>query len=338
MHVAVRWIFLGIFTSGLFLQAQLLQPLAPLKLDGEPRPTQLPPGAMIGSPQCDSSGEVYLRYSDAANGSPAARIARIDTDGSMQTISLAPLAGAQGNSHIFTFAADSDGSLHEIARVSDPNQLDVSGNVEYVRFDSVGDLRSQTAFADEFIPSVFLPLPDGDFFAEGVTLGVTADGVSENPVAGIFGPDARLRRHLHTGLKTGDANAGDDSGASQTVRLADDGNLYILMTADHTTVEVVNQAGKILRKLELREPFETDIASDMWVSGNRLLIVYEREADKIEDSYAYLVYDAQSGELIRAYKPNFVGTIACFQDGQTLSVLMHDPAAGTTAIGTAELQ
>lgn len=294
---------------------------------------------MMGSPQCDSSGEVYVRYATPSNGSLASSIARIDADGSTQSISLAPLPGAQNDSHTFIFAADNAGSLHEVVRVADdPDHPDVAGHVEYVRFDSDGDLRSQSAFADDFVPSSFLPLPNGNFFAGGITLETANDGVSENPVAGIFGPDAQMQQHLHTGLNPGGANAGDDSAASQTVRLGDDGNLYLLTTADHATVDVADQAGRITRKLELHEPFETDVASDMWVSGNRLLVVYEGEADKVEDAYVYVLYDAQSGELIRAYKPKFAGTIACFQDGQTLSALTHDAAAGTIAIGTADLQ
>jgi len=339
MRIAVRLVFLGIISSSLFLKAQLLQPPVPLQLNGEPRPTQLPPGATIGSPQCDSSGQVYVRYATSANGSLQSNVARIEADGSTQTISLAPLPGAQNDGHIFIFAVDNDGSLHEIARVADdPDQPDVSGHVEYMRFDSDGDLRSQSAFADDFIPSSFLPLPNGDFFAAGITLEPASDGVSENPVGGIFSPDAQLQRHLHSGFSSGGAKDGDGSTSCQTVRLGDDGDLYLLTTADHATVEVVNQAGRIIRKLELHEPFETDVASDMWVSGNRLLVVYEGEADKIEDSHVYMLYDAQSGELIRAYKPNFVGSIACFQDGESLSVLVRDATAGTVSIGTADLQ
>lgn len=339
MHVAVRVIFLGIIFSSLFLQAQLLQPPAALPLDGDARPTQLPPDAIVGSPQCDSLGHMYVRYATSPNGSLMSRIARIDADGSTRSISLAAIAGQQDDAHTFVFAADDDGSLHEIVRVADnPDQPDVSGHVEYVRFDSDGDLRSQSAFADDFVPSSFLPLPDGDFFAGGITLKLSAGGVSEDPVAGIFGPDATLQRHLHAGSTPANANSGDDSAPSQTVRLGDDGNLYMLTTADHATVEVVNQAGRILRKLELKEAFESDVVNDMWVSGNRLLVVYEGESDKAEDAYVYVLYDAQSGEIIRAYKPKFAGTIACFQDGQTLSILLHDPASGTIAVGSAELQ
>lgn len=76
----------------------------------------------------------------------------------------------------------------------------------------------------------------------------------------------------------------------------------------------------------------------MWVSGNRLLMIYEGEADDPKDSFIYVVYDAQSGEVIRQYKPDFSGTPTCFRDGQTLSVLVREAVSGKVGIATAELR
>jgi len=342
MRLVVRVVLLWIVSSGLFLEAQILQPIVPLALEGQPQPAQLPVGAVFGTPQCDSLGNVYLRYAAPASGSNISSIARIEADGSTQTISLTPPAGSGGDIHTLIFAADRGGSLHQIVRASgDSDQPSVSEHVDYMRFDSDGDLRSDAVFSDQFIPSSFLPLPSGKFFATGVSLEPSSDGVSEAVVSGIFGPDARLERHLRTDRAVKAVSAasdGDDSPGAQTVRLGDDGNIYMLLTSDHATVEVVNQSGMILRQLQLQEPFETGVASDMWVSGNRLLVVYEGEADDPKDSYVYVLYDTQSGEILGAYKPEFLGTLACFQDGQTLSVLVHDAATGAVEIGTAELQ
>ena len=343
MRVVLRVLFLWVISSGILLAAQILQPIVPLQLDGEAHPTQLPPLATLGSPQCDSAGDVYIRYTAAqTSGSATSSVARIEADGSTQTITLAPLPNASGESHALTFAADSSGAVHQILRASvDSDEHDTSSRVEYVRFDSDGDVRSYAPFPGEFIPSVFLPLPSGDFFATGVTLEQSDDGVSENSLAGIFGPDAKLQSRLRTDTsKSGSAGKEDDDPfvRAEMVRLGDDGNIYMLMASDRATVEVVNQAGRIIHKLQLQEPFETEVASDMWMSGNRLLVVYEGEADDPKDSYVYVLYDAQSGEIIRAYKPEFLGTIACFQDGQTITVLARQPESGTTSIGTAELQ
>ena len=341
--VSLGWIC---FVSCL-LNSQMMQPAIPLPLDGEPRLTQVPPSAVLGSPQCDSLGAIYVRYAAPANGSSGSSIARIEADGSTQMVSLDPLPGSSGDGHPFIFSTDSDGSFHEILRAPAPDHRDsAAGDIEYVRFDSDGAVRSEAAFAEEFIPFALLPLPSGSFFAAGVTLQPANGEVAESPLVGIFGPDAVLQRRLRSDSSTatranGNADGEDISDAvlhAQTVRLGDDGNLYLLLAGEHAEVAVATQAGQITRKLALQEPFGIDVASDMWVSGNRLLVVYEGEANDPKDAFVYMLYDAQSGELIRAYKPEFSGTVACFQDGQTLSVLVRQQASGTVGLSTAELR
>lgn len=331
------WIGLVLPSSS---SAQIAQPVVPLQLNGEARPTQLPPSALIGSPECDSLGAIYVRYATADSGSYMSHIARVEADGSTERLSLARLQG--GDNHTFVFAVDPDGVMYEILRVAARDKDRASTNVEYVRFDSDGDLRSQEEFGKEFIPSSFLPLPDGSFFASGIVMKEESDGVSENAVSGIFGANAQMQRRLRSDVPAKSIeNDGDLNDAflhAELVRLGDDGNIYALLGGDHAKVAVVTQGGRIIRQLKLQEPFETDVASDLWVSGNRLLVVYEGEADDPKDSSLYVLYDAQSGEVIRQYKPDFTGTPACFQDGQTLNVLLHDPKTQAIKIGTAELQ
>ncbi len=63
------------------------------------------------------------------------------------------------------------------------------------------------------------------------------------------------------------------------------------------SIAVVSESGRILRQMNLQEPFETDVAHDMWISGNRILVVYEGEAEDPKDAYVYVLYDAQSGNV-----------------------------------------
>ena len=326
------------FVASLCVSAQISQPVASLEAAGETRQTQLPASAILSSPQCDSHGRIYVRYSVPDGDSYTSSVARIEADGSTQILSLASVQ-AQA-SHVFMFAADSDGSMYEILRAGTADAQQQAS--EYVRFDSDGELRSEDTFVDEFIPSALLPLPSGSFFASGIVLKEEKDGVSEDAVAGIFGADAHLQRRLHgdVPLKTGaDGRDNDDAFLhAETVRLGGDGNIYALFSGDHAKIAVVTPAGQIIRELALQEPFETGVASDMWVSGGRLLVIYEGEADDRKDSFIYVLYDIQSGEVIRQYKPQFSGTPACFQDGQTLTVLSRQVATGAVGISTAELR
>ncbi len=342
--LAIGWMY---FSSSCFLTAQIAQAVIPLQLEGEPRPTQVPPYSNISSPQCDHSGDIYLHYSVDSGNLLSSTLATIEPDASTQTISLSPATSSPNENHVFLFSPGSDGSLHEILRVRDfSDQEQSSSDVVYATFDSDGELRTNSRFSDEFIPSLLLPLPNGSFFASGVSLKDTRDEVTETPVVGIFNADAKLVRHLRKdpgAFADGSGKNVDDQDSDSNfdggiARLGSDGNIYVLLLGNHAKVAVVNQAGQITREMNLQEPSENDVAHDIWTSGNRILIVYEGEANDPKDSHIYVVYDAQTGEIIRVYRPEFTGTVACFQDGQTVSVLVQQPASGKISLATAELQ
>jgi hypothetical protein len=316
-----------------------------LELQGDARDTQIPAYANMAAPQCDNSGTIYVRYSAQQDNSLPTRLASIEHDGTTNTINLAP--AAEGDNHVFLFSAASDGSLHEIVRVPDSSAQEQPGTeVLYATFDADGTLRSASTFEHEFIPSLLVPLPDGAFFASGVTLDDTSDGVAESAVVGVFNSDARFLARLKNSATAPPRKGSDDAMDEETTtafeggvaKLGTDGNLYVLLPGDHSKLAVVSESGRILREVTLKEPFETDVAHDMWISSNRILVIYEGEADSAKDSYLYVLYDAQTGDVVRVYHPEYVGTVACFQNGQTLSVLLTQSASGKVSLGTVDLR
>ncbi len=122
------------------------------------------------------------------------------------------------------------------------------------------------------------------------------------------------------------------------VTLGDDGKIYVLLSASDTRVRVYRQTGELLREMKLQQPFEEGLATGVWVSGGRILVTYEGEADDPKDAITYIEYDSGSGQLIRAYRPQFKGSVACFQDGQTLTVLVNQKNTGQWEIGSVDLQ
>lgn len=345
MRFVVGFLVLGCLGFGPFLHAQISQPIIPLELQGDARDTQIPAYATMTTPQCDSSGTIYVRYSTQSDNSLPTRLAAIENDGATKTISLA--SASDGENHVFLFSAASDGSLHEIVRVPDTSDQDQPDTrVLYTMFDSDGTLRSSSTFEHTFIPSLFVPFPDGDFFASGVTLKETSDGVEESPVVGVFNSDAKFVASLKTPARTRMRKSDYDGTRDETTiafeggvaKFGSEGNLYVLLPGEHAKLVVVSQSGRMTRQVTLQEPFETDVAHDMWVSGNRILVVYEGEADSSKDAYLYVLYDVQTGEVIRTYHPEYSGTVACFQNGQTLSVLLQQPASGKVALGSVDLR
>ncbi len=346
MRLAVGLLFLGFMSlaSSLPVTAQISQPVISVQLDGEPRSTQVPPYSILGSRQCDGSGLLYLRYASPAGGTYSSVIAKVDEDGNTETVSLGNLPGASADRHSFVFVAAEDGSFDEILRAGDSEQ-DKDSQIDYVRFDPDGAVRSDAAFAQEFVPSTLVPLPNGNFFATGSVLREESGEVVETSLAGIFNSDAKLQRKVKwdagtaaaKGKKQDSQDESEEELLGQTARLGGDGNIYLLLDGDRAEVAVITQSGRIARVLHLKQPFENGVVSDMWVSGNRLLVAYEGETDDPRDAFLYVMYDAQTGDVIRAYHPDFTGTPACFEDGQTLSVLVRQPASGRVGIGTVAL-
>ena len=111
----------------------------------------------------------------------------------------------------------------------------------------------------------------------------------------------------------------------------------MLLLGDETRIEVLSQAGRVLRRMDLEQPFAYGVADGMFVSANRLLVVYEGEAGEGKNTFRYVMYDAQTGKVIRQYRPEFPGAAACFEDGQSVTVLVRQSSAAT-ATGTTELQ
>src|SRR5262249_5496727 len=141
-------------------------------------------------------------------------------------------------------------------------------DVQYTTYDSDGSLRSENGFEEEFIPSLLVPLPDGSFFASGVNLADTEDGISEKALVGIFNSDAKLVRRLQKNpAKSGGTQAGSDISQETATafdggiaRLGSDRNIYVLLLGDQAKMAVVNESGHIVREMSLQQPSPTDVA------------------------------------------------------------------------------
>lgn len=337
-----------VLTFSIIAVAQNAPPIVPLKLENDPQPTKAPPFAGVSDMQCDGSGTIYVHYvvRDGDSFSFSSGVTKIESDGSVEKVPISALPNT-GPVHVFQFAVAEDHSLHEIVRAEPDDAPDASSQIYYVTFDPDGAFHSKEPFDEEFIPSLLLPLPDGDFFATGVTMEEKEDDVEESPLSGIFGPDAKLKVSLRN--KTEDssvqaADKGSSASANDTFEqggvaaVGADGNIYVLVDGNATKVKVITQSGRMVRELTLRNPFSLGTATGMWISGGMILVTYEGEADDPKDGSMYALYDAQTGQNVRLYRPDFSGSLACFDGGQSVTVLLPQKSSGAVEMGEASLQ
>jgi hypothetical protein len=341
-------LFMTQFLGSLICIAQSSVPITPLQLAGTPQVTKAPPFSGVSDSQCNDIGTIYAHYvtRQADSFSFSSGVTKIESDGTVERIPIEELPDS-GPIHVFQFAAGEDGSLHEIVRARKFDSPDAPTNVYYVTFDSDGAFHSKEPFEKEFIPSLLLPLPDGGFFAAGVTLEETQDEVNETPMSGIFGPDAKLRWPLQktkqkSPVSSGSKDApegGEEASLQATAAvLGADGNIYILFDGEETRVKVITRTGRLVRNLQLHSPFELGISTGMWVSGGRILVTYEGESDDPKSAQLYALYEAQTGQNVRLYRPDFSGNLVCFQEGQSITVIMPERGSGAVELGDAELQ
>jgi hypothetical protein len=336
------------FSTTPFCIAQSPPVIFPLSLTGDPQATKAAPFGGLSDTQCDDAGNIYVHYvtrqSDSFSFSSG--VTKIQSDGRAEKIAMDNQPDS-GPVHVFQFAAAQDGSLHEIARARKFNSPDAPTEVYYVTFDSDGTFHSREPFEKEFIPTLLLPLPGGDFFAMGVTTEEKEDEVQEKPLAGIFGPDAKLKWALQKKADKPAAQSrakdptelGEDSSPQGTAAvLGADGNIYVLFDGSDTKIEVVTQRGRVARKLTLQLPAGMLMATGIWVSGGRILVAYDGESDDPKTAHMYALYDAQTGQNVRLYRPDFFGTPVCFVDGQSVTVLMSESRSGAVELGEANLQ
>ena len=327
--------------------SQLTVTPTPLTLSDHLSTVQTPAYANFADPHCDRDGTVHIRV--ASPSEDTWQLAEISPDGGVEQTRLAAVPGF-GDMHTFAMASVDGGAVHEIVRAWDNTDRTDSPSIYYLQFSADGSFRSRQEFQHEFIPATLLPLPDGDFFAAGVVVKKLQgmEDVEEVPLSGIFDSDAELRTKLQStppksGVASSESSSSDDATDEALqqgghVTLGDDGNIYVLLSASNTRLRVYRQTGGFLHELTLQQPFQEGLATGVWVSSGRVLVTYEGEADDPKDAITYIVYDAATGQLIRAYRPQFSGTVACFEDGQSLTVLVSQKYSGQLEIGSVELQ
>jgi len=315
-------------------------PIIPLNLKSELRTTSAQFGSTFGR-RCGESGSVYLRTAPHQGGALSAPITRIDPTGSVQTINMAAVDGLCA-AQMQSFAVGANGAMFQVIGGYDHGSA-TEPRTYLVQFDKDGSVRSKTAFdvgGDFYVPA-FIPLPSGDTFVIGQI--ETKDSKSgktlSRVLAGFFGPDGRLKRTVRRSAKA----AYDPKGELQDpelqngeAQLGDDGRVYLMLASAKPRVKVINQSGEIEREFSLASPLPKSHSIGMLVSGGRLAIRWQDDSEEPKEG-ALALYSANTGDLLRTYREEYVGSPICFEDGKTLRILTVQKS-GYWALGTAEVQ
>lgn len=317
--------------------------LVPLSLRSDPDSTTASFQGLFGPALCDASGSIYLRYVPKQGSALTGDVTKLTKSGQATEIPINAIPEIKGKIYLLAFAVGQDGDISELLRAENPGTKEDPAQVYFARFDTDGQMKSRVPLEVNMIPNLLLPLPSGDFFTAGIESPSADKAKPRAAIAGIFGPDGKLKRQVTTTSNVKPSEEDKKSGLVDPAlqggiaRFADDGNIYLLLADTPPKLVVINPTGQIERQLVLQEPFPKGSATNMLASGGHVLVQFYREADTPKDAFAYVLYDGSTGAIVRGYQPDFMGSPACFDGGKSVTILTVKRSTGRIALGKAEL-
>lgn len=295
----------------------------------------------IGTPRCDSQGNVYIRPVSDKTNMLLSPIVRISPDGQHMTkfdIASAPEIRESSGYNINDFVVRKDGTIVILAGAANKdNKLFVA----IAQIDPEDMTTSVVRIDSDLRPSQIVPLPSGMFLLSGVVRSSEGSGKeirqSTKPFTGIFDSRGKLVREvkLPGDVKIPDVESSNSEKADpsnlQAVYLshfvaADDGTIYMLRNGSPPRVFVLSSYGEVLRTFTFKPPTADAIVSSMYYLGNRLAFSFSlSDLNDFASNMVIRVIDAEDGHTLWDYVPakDVAGVPVCYS-AQDFTLLSGD--------------
>lgn len=218
-------------------------------------------GSLVGKARCDSAGNLYIRFMDAAmygqhHAITKIPIKQIKPNGDLgATFRITDASPEMSGKDLFV---SPNGIVYQTGYTPD-------GSIYVVQFASDGTVRSKTRMAvGFFIPYQIAVFKSGEFLLSG-----TQDSDSRTPFTAVFGSDGALIRKIYEPededsrqkALAGDpdfvpdgTNAGNAFVWHGDAVTGSDGNVYLLRATSPALIYVISPKGDVIRKLHVPGP------------------------------------------------------------------------------------
>lgn len=270
---------------------------------------------LAGTGQCDSSGNIYVRVFDSADGNQARPVLMFDKAGTLQAEFASPhLFELQRRGFEFAFAVLPHGGI----AVADWN----NPGIRVVKFSPDGKVESdvQLDFAS-FIPHQLSVFRSGELFLSGAEDGTR--GYRYKSFAAIYDRTGHLIKRLtldgdaeiERAIELGDsryATRGPSSGNSAAEQgiaaTGEDGNVYLVRRTSPAIVNVISSSGDLVRKVVVGPETSGDMPFQMQLAKGKLAFVFDGwTGSRSSGNTKLTVVDASSGDRLEHFEGGIAG-------------------------------
>ncbi|HVA72184.1 MAG TPA: hypothetical protein VNF02_03655 [Candidatus Limnocylindrales bacterium] len=289
-----------------------------------------PNAGILGSVQCDSAGNLYVRpvvsvVSATNDIAPVVEVKRNGAKGSEFSLEEVTgphkyLLGANkfGQSYDFvgSFAVDAQGRVYLLSRRCALQHCDT----EVVQFNRGGKYQSDTKLAvSNFVPHQLAVFSNGQFFVAGLLEGA---GRPTTTYAGVFGHDGRLVSEIHFPSGPGESSAApfdrDGPGVELSFVAADEtGGVYLVRPVTDPVLYMIRDNGEVSQHSAIALPFQNAVPVGISYGGNGTVII--EFGKKIQGGVSssgnfFSVIDVKNGHSVANYTADARtgGVFGCF--------------------------
>lgn len=286
-------------------------PSTRLEIGNEGRRLSQTSAPLAGPVMCDDQGGIYLRPMGPTTHPMRAPVIRVDRNNQHTMFDLSSLSGVKGDAYVFAYTVDPSGQLVALVRVEDQDKP----SMFIASFSSRGMFSWKTPVDGSILPSSILTLPSGDLLISGIerNKGTARDFVR------VYSREGVIKHTLFSGVQQRVTSGGVVTMPLGASRIGRNQQIYVLRGGPKPRIAVYGLDGEQLSMFRLKTPFPGAQAFELYLSGSRALVSFQRPASTRKDKAPkmridHVLYDLSTGEAITDFVQEDPGILACVAD------------------------
>lgn len=289
-------------------------------------PIRLPstsPLALLGAPQCDSNGALFLRVapSGAKNRrlAPVYKISPAGASGTSFSLSNVPGFELAVTAQTHEFAVSDDGGVYFLSQKDTDNGHPA---LYVIHFAAWGQHLATVKLGQFFSPRGFVLLPDGSFFVLGMardewdtqTGAPAATNAGTRPVGAFYGPKGKLNYEIN--LPRAATPKSPENSSAALVAAGSNGDVYVMRYKPAFSFYVIGHGGARVHSFTIDPPFsQAAVKGIAPVALKKVAVEFTRAAGAKGPAETLIsIVSTETGNRLIDYQvpPDAAGLLGCY--------------------------